>query len=264
MTYLTTNKFALNVLPPSTEFLKCQTTIQNALRLSPNESIKHLWKSTNNHTNIQHDQYKSTKDVIKSFHDNHEDKLKNNLPCQGSFFSSILKYSLSKVNTIWPTCQSKLPKDIFNFTIRYINNSLPNRENLHKWVITLSPECSFCLYPDRLILTKDNTLYVLELTFAYETNLRNNINRKFSKYKELIKELKRKFNCVKFINLSVSALGVFDNESTAFIDMLERLDVNKNHVTYYIKKIITTAIRSTYYIFCCSNKEWTKPNLIKF
>ena len=117
--------------------------------------------------------------------------------------------------------------------------------------------------PDILILTKDNTLYVLELTVGYETNLRNNINRKYSKYKELIKELKRKLNCVKFINLSVSALGVFDNESAAFIDMLERLDVNKNHVTYYIEKIITIAIRSTYYFFCCGNKEWTKPNLIK-
>ena len=322
--YLTTNNFGLNVLPPSTKFVQCQTTIRNALRLSSNESIKHLWKSTNNHTNIQYDQYKSTKDVIKSFHDNHQDKLKNHLPCQGSFFSSILKFSLSKVNTIWPTCQSKLPKNIFNFTIRYINNSLPNRKNLHKWGITSSPECSFCLYPetllhvvagcnsyldrftwrhdsvlnfiannlpstqiqkifadlpsfsnpsiitgddyrpDILILTKDNTLYVLELTVGYETNLRNNINRKYSKYKELIGELKRKFNCVKFINLSVSALGVFDNESAAFIDMLEGLDVNKNHVSYYIKKIITIAIRSTYYIFCCRNKEWTKPGLIKF
>ena len=69
--------------------------------------------------------------------------------------------------------------------------------------------------PDILILTKDNTLYVLELTVGYETNLRNNFNHKYSKYKELIKELKRKFNCVKFINLSVSALVVFDNESAA-------------------------------------------------
>ena len=79
--------------------------------------------------------------------------------------------------------------------------------------------------PDILILTKDNTLYVLELTVGYETNLRNTINRKYSKYKELIRELKRKFNCVEFINLSVSALSVFDNESAAFIDMLERLQV---------------------------------------
>ena len=221
------------------------------------------------------------------------------------------------MNSIWPTCQSKLPKNIFNFTIGYINNSLLNRKNLHKWGITSSPECSFCLYPETLphvvagcnsyldrftwrhdsvlnfignnlplaqiqkifaelplfsnpsiitgddyrpnilIFTKDHILYVLELTVGYESHLRNNINCKYCKYKELIKELKRKFNCIKFINLSVSALGVFDNESAAFIDMLERLDVNNNHVTYHIKKIITIVIRSTYYIFCCRNKEWT-------
>ena len=155
-----------------------------------------------------------------------------------------------------PTCQSKLPKNIFNFTIRFINNSLPTRKNLHKWRIISSPECSFCNYretllhviagcnsyldrftwkhesvlnfivnnlsfphiqkifadlpsfsnpstitdddyrPDILILTKDNTLYLLELIVGYETNLRNNINSKYSKYKELIKELKKKFNYV--------------------------------------------------------------------
>ena len=32
--------------------------------------------------------------------------------------------------------------------------------------------------PDLLILTKDNTLYVVELTVVYKTNLRNNINCK--------------------------------------------------------------------------------------
>ena len=115
-----------------------------------------------------------------------------------------------------------------------------------------------------LILTKDNTLYVLELTAGYETNLRNNMNRKYSNYKELIKKVKKKLNCVKFINLSVTALGVFDNQSACLIDMLDRLDVNRNHIKYYIKKMINIAIRSTYYIFCCRNKEWTKPDLIKF
>ena len=62
--YLTSNKFGLNLIPPSTKFVQCQT-IRTALKLSRNESIKHLWKSTNNHANIQYHQYSSTKDVIK-------------------------------------------------------------------------------------------------------------------------------------------------------------------------------------------------------
>ena len=111
--YLTSNKFGLNIIPPSTKFIQCQTTIRSALKSSPNESITHLWKSTCNHTNTQYDQYTSTKEVIKSFREIHVDKLENRLKCQGSFFSSISKFSLPQVNSIWPTCQSKLPKNIF-------------------------------------------------------------------------------------------------------------------------------------------------------
>ena len=150
-TYLTSNKFGLNIIPPSTKFIQCQTTIRSALKSSPNESITHLWKSTCNHTNTQYDQYTSTKEVIKSFREIHVDKLENRLKCQGLFLSSISKCSLPQVNSIWPTCQSKLPKNIFNFTIRYINNSLPTRKNLQNWGLSSSSECSFCLKPESLL-----------------------------------------------------------------------------------------------------------------
>jgi hypothetical protein len=119
---------------------------------STSQSITHLWKSTHNHTNMQYDQYSSTKEVLKSFRQDQEDKLNSKLLHQGSFLSSIFKFSLSKLNTIWSTCQSKLPKNIFNFTIRYINNSLPTRKNLTKWGVTASSECSFCFYPETLSL----------------------------------------------------------------------------------------------------------------
>ena len=309
--------------PPSTKFLQCQVTIRNALKSSPNESIIHLWKSTTNHTNIQYDQYSSTKEVIKSFRDDQEDKLTNQLTYQGSFFTSVSRFSLTQVNTIWPACQSTLPKNIFNFTIRYINNSLPTRKNLQRWGLSSSSECSFCINPesllhvvagcssyldrftwrhdsilnfiannlpsehirtiyadlssfsnpstitgddyrpDLLFLTKDNCLYILELTVGYETNLRNDVNRKYSKYKDMIMEQKKNYHAVNFINLSISALGVFDKESSGFIDMLEHFNLDKAHVRYVIKKIINIAIRSTYYIFCCRNKNWVNPDLMK-
>ena len=119
-------------------------------------------------------------------------------------------------------------------------------------------------HPDLLILTKDNCLYILELTVGYETNLRNNINRKHLKYDKLIMDQKKKFNSVKFINLSISALGIFNKKSAAFLKMLEDMHLDKTHTKYIIKRIINIAIRSTYYIFCCRNKEWTKPDLLKF
>ena len=91
---LISNKFGLNIIPPSTKFIQCQTTTQSTLKSSPNESITHLWKLTKNHTNIQYDQYSATKEVIKSFRDNQENKLTDRLTSQGSFFTSISRFSL--------------------------------------------------------------------------------------------------------------------------------------------------------------------------
>ena len=137
---LTSNKSGLNIIPLSTKFIQCQTTIRATLKSSPNESITHLWKLTKNHTHIQYDQYSVTKEVIRSFRDNQENKLTNQLTSEGSFFTSTSRFSLPQGNTIWSTCQFKLPKNIFNFTIRYISNSLPTHGNLQKWGLTSSSE----------------------------------------------------------------------------------------------------------------------------
>ena len=66
--YLTSSKFGLNIIPPSTKFMQCQTTIRTTWKSSPNESITRLWKLTKNHTNVQYNQYSATKEVIHSIH----------------------------------------------------------------------------------------------------------------------------------------------------------------------------------------------------
>ena len=96
--------------------------------------------------------YKSTKEVLKDFYSNQEDKLQHHLTSQGFFFSNVMKYSLSSVNSIWSEAQSHLfSKNIYNFTIRYINNSLPTRKNMARWGLSQSPDCSFCLNPESLL-----------------------------------------------------------------------------------------------------------------
>ena len=148
--FMTKNNFGLSIHPPSVKFTQCQVVLRRALKLSPNESINELWKSTNTHTNVQYDAYNSTK-VLKDFRDKHEHKIQNKLTCQGSFFSSVSKFSLSQLNKMWSNAQSKLPKNIYNFTIRYINNSLPTRQNLQRWGISSSSDCTFCLCPESLL-----------------------------------------------------------------------------------------------------------------
>ena len=90
-------------------------------------------------------------EVLKDFRSNQEDKLQHHLTSQGFFFSNVIKYSLSSVNSIWSEAQSHLPKNIYNFTIRYINNSLPTRKNMARWGLSQSPDCSFCLNPESLL-----------------------------------------------------------------------------------------------------------------
>ncbi len=47
--------------------------------------------------------------------------------------------------------QSNLPKNIFNFSIRYINNSLPTGQNLARWNLSPTSDCHSCLPPESLL-----------------------------------------------------------------------------------------------------------------
>ena len=140
--FLTQNKFGLNICPPSIKFIQCQTVLCKALKTSPNQDINKLWKSTRNNKNIQYDVFNSTKQVLKDCRSGQEDKLQNHLTCQGSLFGNVTKFALFKLTKIWCASQSKLPTNIFNFTVRYINNYLPTRQNLARWGITPSSDCS--------------------------------------------------------------------------------------------------------------------------
>ena len=62
-----------------------------------------------------------------------------------------MKYSTSSFNNLWSSVQSKLARSVFNFTIRYMNNTLPTRKNLLKWGISSTSDCSFCLAPESLL-----------------------------------------------------------------------------------------------------------------
>ena len=44
-----------------------------------------------------------------------------------------------------------LPANIFNFTIKYLNNTLATRKNLYLWGLSNTSDCSFCLQPESLL-----------------------------------------------------------------------------------------------------------------
>ena len=58
---------------------------------------------------------------------------------------------MKSLKSLWSSAQSKLPKNIFNFSIRFLNNTLANRVNLYKWKLSQSSDCSFFLCPESLL-----------------------------------------------------------------------------------------------------------------
>ena len=198
--------------------------------------------------NLQNDIYPNTKEVLKAVKSDSKECLINNLPSQGVIISFLLEHSLKKLNSIWSKALSNLPTTIFNFTIKYLNNTLPMCKNLSLWSLSQNSDCQFCpnpetllhvvagckvyleqgrytwrhnsvlnflatslnaiegssifadvpcfpspsiitgdnLRPDLLLKTKENCLYVLELTVGFETDLNCNADRKRSKYAFLI------------------------------------------------------------------------------
>ena len=108
------------------------------------------------------------------------------------------------------------------------------------------------------------SIYVLELTVRFESNLNNNAVRKKEKYLKLIKEMSRNYKFVKFVNLTISSLGVFSDKYSTFSDMINDAGIDKKQQLYKIKKMINITIRATHYIFCGRNRNWDSPDVMQF
>ena len=81
--------------------------------------------------------------------------------------------------------------------------------------------------PDLLFVTPDKSLYIIELTPGYKPNLHKNVERNKERYKNLITEQSNHFYTIKFINLSMSCLSVFDCVCLRFLDTLNMLGMDK-------------------------------------
>ena len=89
--------------------------------------------------------------------------------------------------------------------------------------------------PNFPFLMQSKCLYVIELTIGFESNLNNNAVRKKEKYLKLIKEMSRNYRCVKFVNLSMSALLP---RMLTFLDMMNDIGLTKSSsIILYINKI---------------------------
>ena len=62
----------------------------------------------------------------------------------------------------------------------------------------------------------------------------------------------------------MSALGIFDQHTSSFLDMVKDLTYDITTRNYIIRRTMAIALRTTYYIFCHLNKDWDSPELLMF
>ena len=117
------------------------------------------------------------------------------------------------------------------------------------------------LRPDLLLITKTKTLYILELTIGFETNIKVNSDRKALKYNPLHHSLRSTYGQINFINLSLDTLGTVGSSSYSFSELLKAVDFDNKTLKVILSRIMNITIRCTYYIFCCRNKPWKSPKL---
>ena len=147
---LSKSKYDISLILPSTKFAQCQVVMRNALKSSPNTDINALWSLTSSGCNIQYDQYRNTTQVLTAIRDDNEDRIRHELKSQGFVLSSILLQGSKHTRHLWTKVHCNMPRNIFNFIVKYINNTLPTKKNLCKWSLSPTSACSFCFQSETL------------------------------------------------------------------------------------------------------------------
>ena len=115
--------------------------------------------------------------------------------------------------------------------------------------------------PD-IVVSRGKDLFVLELTAGFETNLLKNYQRKDAVYRNLLDRLGEVYENVFYLNLSMSAIGCVSKETTELTKWLKGVGLTPREITYTIRKAMKICMRSSYYIFCRRNSEWSNPDLL--
>jgi hypothetical protein len=90
-------------------------------------------------------------------------------------------------------------------------------------------------------LLQNKCIYMLELNIGFESSnllLSSNATGKSKKYQELINEQHKNSEKVKFVNTSISSLGVFSESSLGLIEMLKDPKFDERCRKYCVRKII--------------------------
>ena len=123
--------------------------MRQCLKKSVNKDINELVQLSNDKSR-QYDSFNCTKNVLKSIRLNLTNKVKENLTTQGLVMRHVWDCVLSNTKTVWSSVQKAMPRNIFTYTIRYLNNTLPNMSNMQIWGYAANKMCQLCHDPQTL------------------------------------------------------------------------------------------------------------------
>ena len=139
---LSKSKFGMEISDISTKFTCCQITIRLCLNKSPNPDIRNLFNITS-HKNTLYDSFSLIKYALKNIL-NQKELTVRNLEVQGTVVKDLWETALPSAWEYWFKAQQTLPHNSYNYTIRYMNNSLASLSNLSRWGKSVTNSCNFC------------------------------------------------------------------------------------------------------------------------
>ena len=146
---LTKSKYGIGLITIANRFLQCQVTMRNCMKNSKNADIRKIHEVTNKGANIKIDTFTSTQAIIKELRNDNVEKI-TQLSSQSLVVKSIWNYTMKTTISIWQKVLQKLPRNIYSFTLRYLNNTLANGTNMLKWGRVTSSLCTACTNPQTL------------------------------------------------------------------------------------------------------------------
>ena len=165
-------------------------------------------------------------------------------------------------------CIVKIPQSCYIWPILYLHLRIPN----YLLISLLSHPLLWLMETLRLdlVLIHSNAfVYMQELTVGCESNITINSDRKLAKQRLLFNSLRTNYTSIKFVNLSMSALGIFGASCDSLLQMLQDLHFDTNFqknvvmkVSNIVMKVSNIAMRCSYYLCCGHNTQWTCSNLL--
>lgn len=146
---LAKSKFGIGLITVSSRFLQCQVIIRNRLKNSQNADIKKIHTVTSAESNLKIDTFTSTQEIIKEVRNDNVEKI-TKLSSQSLVVKSIWNFTMKTTTSIWQKVLQTLPRNIYSFTLRYLNNTLANGTNMLKWGRATSSLCPACTNPQTL------------------------------------------------------------------------------------------------------------------